>query len=109
VSGDRSSALRKRALRRLSHEHYPAYSALHEQVLSETPGLTRYQARRGFVSAGSRACVVRAAGWRVLARHPGRRGAWFPRAGVRAFSGTRRVAGMPPQSASRPWPGKELW
>jgi hypothetical protein len=45
VSGDRSSALRKRALRRLSHEHYPAYSALHEQVLSETPGLTRYQAR----------------------------------------------------------------
>jgi len=45
VSGDRSSALRKRALRRLSHEHYPAYSALYEQVLAETPGLTRYQAR----------------------------------------------------------------
>jgi hypothetical protein len=45
VSGDRSSALRKRPLRRLSHEHYPAYSALYEQVLSETPGLTRYQAR----------------------------------------------------------------
>lgn len=45
MSGDRSSALRKRALRRLSHEHYPAYSALYEQVLSETPGLTRYQAR----------------------------------------------------------------
>jgi hypothetical protein len=45
VSGDRSSALRKRTLRRLTHEHYPAYSALYEQVLSETPGLTRYQAR----------------------------------------------------------------
>jgi hypothetical protein len=45
VSGDRSSALRKRALRRLSHEHYPDCSALYEQVLSETPGLTRYQAR----------------------------------------------------------------
>jgi hypothetical protein len=37
--------LRKRALRRLSHEHYLAYSALYEQVLSEIPGLTRYQAR----------------------------------------------------------------
>jgi hypothetical protein len=45
VSGDRSSVLRKRALRRLSHEYYAAYSALYEQVLSETPGLTRYQAR----------------------------------------------------------------
>jgi hypothetical protein len=41
VSGDRSSVLRKRALRRLSHEHYGAYSALYEQVMSEIPGLTR--------------------------------------------------------------------
>ena len=45
MSGDRSSVLRKRALRRASHEHYLAYSALYEQAMSETPGLTRYQAR----------------------------------------------------------------
>jgi hypothetical protein len=45
VSGDRSSVLRKRALRRLSHEQYTAYSALYEQVLSEIPGVTRHQAR----------------------------------------------------------------
>jgi hypothetical protein len=37
--------LRKRALRRLSHEQYVVYSALYEQVLSEIPGLTRHQAR----------------------------------------------------------------
>jgi hypothetical protein len=37
--------LRKRALRRLSHEQYAAYSALYEQVLSEIPGLTRHRAR----------------------------------------------------------------
>jgi len=42
---DRSSLLRKRALRRLSHEQYPAYTALYEQVLSEIPGLTRHQVR----------------------------------------------------------------
>jgi hypothetical protein len=45
VSGDRSSLLRKRALRRLSREQPAAYSTLYEQVLSKTPGLTRYQAR----------------------------------------------------------------
>ena len=45
MSGDRSSLLRKRALRRLSHEHYAVYSTLYEQVLSEIPGLTRHQAR----------------------------------------------------------------
>ena len=45
MSGDRSSLLRKRALRRLSREQPAAYSALYEQVLSEAPGLTRYQAR----------------------------------------------------------------
>lgn len=45
MSGDRSSALRKRALRRLSHEQHTAYSALYEQVLSEIPGLTRHHAR----------------------------------------------------------------
>ena len=37
--------LRKRALRRLSHEQYAAYSTLYEQVLSEIPGLTRHHAR----------------------------------------------------------------
>ena len=37
--------LRKRALRRLSHEQPVAYSALYEQVLSETSNLTRYQVR----------------------------------------------------------------
>jgi len=37
--------LRKRALRRLSHEQYTAYAALYEQVLAEIPGLTRHQAR----------------------------------------------------------------
>jgi len=45
VSGDRSSVLRKRALRRLCHEQYAAYSTLFEQVLSEIPGLTRHHAR----------------------------------------------------------------
>jgi hypothetical protein len=45
VSGDRSSVLRKRALRRLSHEQYAAYSALYEQVLAEIPGLNRHHAR----------------------------------------------------------------
>jgi hypothetical protein len=45
VSGDRSSMLRKRALRRLSHEQHAAYAALYEQVLAEIPGLTRHQAR----------------------------------------------------------------
>jgi hypothetical protein len=45
VSGDRSSVLRKRALRRLSHEQHAAYSALYERVLSQIPGLTRHQAR----------------------------------------------------------------
>jgi hypothetical protein len=45
VSGDRSSLLRKRALRRLSHEQHAAYAALYEQVLAEIPGLTRHQAR----------------------------------------------------------------
>jgi hypothetical protein len=45
VSGDRSSVLRKRALRRLSHEQHAAYAALYEQVLAETPGLTRHHAR----------------------------------------------------------------
>jgi hypothetical protein len=45
VSGNRSSMLRKRALRGLSHEQYAAYSTLYEQVLSEIPGLTRHHAR----------------------------------------------------------------
>lgn len=45
LSRDRSSLLRKRALRRLSHEQPAAYSSLYEQVLAQTPGLTRYQAR----------------------------------------------------------------
>jgi hypothetical protein len=45
LSGNRSSLLRKRALRRLSHEQPAAYAALYEQVLAETPGLTRHQAR----------------------------------------------------------------
>ncbi len=45
MSGNRSSLLRKRALRRLSHEQYAAYAALYEQVLAEIPGLTRHQAR----------------------------------------------------------------
>lgn len=45
MSGNRSSMLRKRALRRLSHEQYAAYSELYEQVLSETPGITRHLAR----------------------------------------------------------------
>lgn len=45
LSGDRSSVLRKRALRRLSHEQPAAYSMLYEQVLSEIPDLTRYRAR----------------------------------------------------------------
>ena len=45
MSGDRSSLLRKRALRRLSHEQYAAYSTLYEQVLAEIPGLTRHHAR----------------------------------------------------------------
>ena len=45
MSGDHSSLLRKRALRRLSHEQHTAYAALYEQVLSEIPGLTRHQAR----------------------------------------------------------------
>jgi hypothetical protein len=45
VSGNRSSRLRKRALRRLSHEEPAAYSALYEQVLSEIPGITRHRAR----------------------------------------------------------------
>jgi hypothetical protein len=45
VSGDRSSVLRKRALRQLSREQYAAYSALYEQVLAEIPRLTRHQAR----------------------------------------------------------------
>jgi hypothetical protein len=44
-SRDRSSLLRKRALRRLSHEQHAAYAVLYEQVLAETPGLTRHQAR----------------------------------------------------------------
>ena len=37
MSGDRSSLLRKRALRRLSHEQYAAYSTLYEQVLRRSP------------------------------------------------------------------------
>lgn len=45
MSGDRSSVLRKRALRRLSHEQHAAYSTLYEQVLAESPGLTRHHAR----------------------------------------------------------------
>ena len=45
ASGDRSSLLRKQALRRLSHEQHAAYAALYEQVLAEIPGLTRHQAR----------------------------------------------------------------
>jgi hypothetical protein len=45
VSGDRSSVLRKRALRRLSHEQPAAYSMLYEQVVSQAPDLTRHQAR----------------------------------------------------------------
>lgn len=45
MSGDRSSLLRKRALRRLSHEKHAAYAALYEQVLAEIPGLTRHHAR----------------------------------------------------------------
>jgi hypothetical protein len=45
VSGDRSSVLRKRALRRLSHEQHAAYAVLYEQVLAEIPGLTRHHAR----------------------------------------------------------------
>lgn len=45
LSRDHSSLLRKRALRRLSHEQPAAYSSLYEQVLAQTPGLTRHQAR----------------------------------------------------------------
>ena len=44
-SGDRSSLLRKRALRRLSREQHAAYSALYEQVQSESAGLSRHLAR----------------------------------------------------------------
>ncbi|HLJ98960.1 MAG TPA: hypothetical protein VKU39_03520 [Streptosporangiaceae bacterium] len=44
-SADLSSALRKRALRKLSHEQCAAYTALYERLLAENPGLTRYQAR----------------------------------------------------------------
>jgi len=36
---------RKRALCQLAREQHATYSELYEQVLSETPGLTRYQAR----------------------------------------------------------------
>jgi hypothetical protein len=45
TASDRSSNLRKRALRKLSHEHYPEYSALYEHVLAETPGMTRHCVR----------------------------------------------------------------
>ena len=45
MSSDRSSVLRKRALRRRSHEQHAAYCALYEQVLAEIPGLTRHHAR----------------------------------------------------------------
>lgn len=45
MSGNRSPKLRKRALRRLSHEQYAAGSALYEHVLPEIPGLTRHLAR----------------------------------------------------------------
>lgn len=45
TASDRSSNLRKRALRRLSHEHYAEYSALYEQVLSQAPDTTRHCAR----------------------------------------------------------------
>lgn len=44
-SRDHSSLLRKRALRRLSREQHAAYGALYEQVLSESAGLSRHQAR----------------------------------------------------------------
>jgi hypothetical protein len=40
-----SSKDSKRALRQLSREQYAAYSMFYELVLSETPGLTPYQAR----------------------------------------------------------------
>src|ERR1700677_1795461 len=45
MSGNQSSTLRKRALRRLSREQHAAYSAHYEQVLSEIPGVTRHRAR----------------------------------------------------------------
>jgi hypothetical protein len=45
TTSNRSSNLRKRALRKLSHEHYGEYSALYEDVLSETPRMTRHCAR----------------------------------------------------------------
>jgi hypothetical protein len=45
TASNRSSNLRKRALRKLSHEHYPEYSALYERVLSEIPGMTRHGVR----------------------------------------------------------------
>lgn len=45
TTSNRSSNLRKRALRKLSHEHYREYSALYEDVLSETPGMTRHCVR----------------------------------------------------------------
>lgn len=45
TASNRSSNLRKRALRKLSHEHYAEYSALYEHVLSLAPGMTRHRAR----------------------------------------------------------------
>ena len=45
TTSNRSSSLRKRALRKLSHEHYREYSALYEDVLAETPGMTRHLVR----------------------------------------------------------------
>ncbi len=45
TTSNRSSNMRKRALRKLSHEHYREYSALYEDVLAETPGMTRHLVR----------------------------------------------------------------
>jgi hypothetical protein len=45
AASNRSSRLRKRALRKLSHEHYREYSALYEHVLSQAPGMTRHLVR----------------------------------------------------------------
>jgi hypothetical protein len=45
TASNRSSNLRKRALRKLSHEHYAEYSALYEHVLSQAADMTRHRAR----------------------------------------------------------------
>jgi hypothetical protein len=45
LNSDRSSLLRRRALRRLSRERHAIYSTLDEQVLAEIPDAARHQVR----------------------------------------------------------------